>query len=760
MGRPFYLPDSREVRNVLTQLGSDYPGDSELVAMATTYLGAANVSNYYYITTGLISDQIGTDHPSIDIVFFQDSAPKYIYTEDIGDSYGLNEAYVYNDPYPDSPPYPERQPMTHAGFQWDTDNQEYRVSGYQTPWSNNWNTPAWWGTDTEGYFLAINTELYVDDQSTDNAIDYFLTKGGTDPETGEDLGSFVINFGCGVNTDRAPHQEPTAGNSSDYYHSGKVECHLEWTSPVDHQSYRINANKLASFQYYKQEYTLHEMGEALSNIVLDYTTSEQFFNKKQTEVEIPYIEAYRSLNGTFYVAGEGTGLPDHPFSDYTNYRSFNSFTLGDLIRYYAAEDPTFTENDVYTTLQMKFHNRDLGVDVTKEIDYSSLYDSGIDPRTDDGKGDGEGSSWNPLPGHESDGSDPRLNPDPVNEIPLSTPTLSPIGVFNRTFILKGSAVKALSNLLSSTDDGVFDAIMDGLTLFGANPMNALIDLRLYPFDVAALPTISYNEKSIILGRYDTHITGNLMTTNSTAVLDLGSIYIKEKYHNFLDYEPYTKINLYIPYIGSIELPPSIYMNRTVSVRIIVDFITGAATAVVYCNGIPMIYQNGVMGISIAMTGDNAAQYSNGIIGNIVGAIGSAAGAVVSGVTGNIPGAVQGTVNAVTSGFDAINSINDVKFQQAGSNSPLCNTITPQITYVSIARPQKILSDRDDELNYGFVNGFATAEIKRVGEIGPGIAYAKMTFLGMGTPGTEPIPTSQEVDMIKQALNNGFYNTVM
>ena len=50
MGRPFYLPDSREVRNVKTQLGNDYPGNDEIVQMATTLLGATNVSSYYYIT--------------------------------------------------------------------------------------------------------------------------------------------------------------------------------------------------------------------------------------------------------------------------------------------------------------------------------------------------------------------------------------------------------------------------------------------------------------------------------------------------------------------------------------------------------------------------------------------------------------------------------------------------------------------------------------------------------------------------------------
>lgn len=752
MGRPFYLPDSQEVRNVKTQLGHDYPGDETIVSMATNLLGAANVSNYYYITLGLESDQIGTNHPAIIIVFFYDSDTKYIYTDDIGFSYGLNAAIVYNEPYSGTPPFPVRQPMTSATFYWNSSTNAYAISGYQSPWAANWNTPFWSGANTEGYFLAINADLYVDDQTTDEAVDYFFNKDPDEP--------FQLDFGCGVNTNRALHQVPTAGDSSDFYHSGRVECHLEWTSPVDGHSYRINVNKLASFQYYKQEYTLHEMGDALSNIVLDYTTSEQFFNKNQTVEEEPYIEAYRSLNGTFYVASESTGLPDHPFSDYTNYRSFNTFSLGDLIRYYAAEDPTFTENDVYTVLQMKFSNEDLGIQVTKEVDFSSLYDSGVDPRTDDGKGDGEGSSWDPLPGTESNGSDPRLNPDPIREIKLNQPTLSPIGVFNRTFVMRGAAVKQLSNILCTTDDSEFEKILAGLKLFGANPMDALIDLRLYPFDVRALPTVTANQQDIILGRHNTEVEGYLMTTNSTAVLDLGSIYIKEKYHNFLDYEPYTKINLYIPYIGSIEILPSIYMNRTLSVRVIVDFITGAATAVVYCNGIPMVYQNGIMGISIAMTGNNAAEYANGILGNIVGAVGSAAGAIGKFATGNVIGGVKETVSAVSSGFDALNSINDVQFQQAGSNSPLCNTVTPQLCYITIARPQKIFSDRDEEMDYGFVNGFATSEIKRVGEIGPGIAYAKLSFLGAGTPGTEPIPTSQEVDIIKQTLNNGFYNTVL
>ena len=746
MGRPFYLPDSREVGSVLTTLGSDYPGNNAIVSAAITLLGPANSSDYYYITLGLDSGESGADHPMITIVFFQDSDTKYIYTNDLGQSFGLNGAYVYNEPMPEDPPYPTRQPMTSVSFIWNSNESTYMPSNYQSPWATNWNTPLWSGTNTEGYFLAINADMYVDDQTTDEAIDYFFNK---DPDS-----PFQLDFGCGVNTSRALHQEPGENDSSDYYHSGRVRCTLSWTSPVDDRSYQLDVNQLAAFLHYEQDYSLvsEEDDDA---IIVDYNTFERFFEKKSTESN-HFIEAYRSLEGPHYVAGRG-GQGYYPFSHYVNYRSFNTFTLGDLIRTYSG-DSTFTENDVYTVLTMTFYNVDLNTTVDKEVDYSSLYNSGIDPRVDDGKGDGEGSSWDPIPGYKDDSADPSLNPDPVKEMPLSNPTLSPIGMFNRTFVMRGAAVKQLSNYLSTTDDSTYEAIIQGLKLFGANPMNALIDLRLYPFDVKSLPSVSSTQQDIILGRENTQVEGYLMNTSSTVILDLGAIYIKEKHHSFLDYEPYTKINLYIPYIGTIEILPSVFMNRTLTVKVIVDFVTGAATAVVYCNGIPMIYQNGIIGISIAMTGDNAAEYANGIVGNIVGAVGSAAGAVANFATGNVMGGVKETVNAVSSGFDALNSVNDVQFQQAGSNSPLCNTMTPQQCYITVARPKKIFDDRDAELSYGFVNGFATSEIKTISTIGTGIVYAKLSSLGSNTSGTEPSPTPQEVDMIKQALNNGFFVT--
>jgi hypothetical protein len=52
---------------------------------------------------------------------------------------------------------------------------------------------------------------------------------------------------------------------------------------------------------------------------------------------------------------------------------------------------------------------------------------------------------------------------------------------------------------------------------------------------------------------------------NNCIIPLGSMFIRPRYNSFLDYEPYTTIRLYIPYIGTIELAPSIYMNKTVHV---------------------------------------------------------------------------------------------------------------------------------------------------------------------------------------------------
>ena len=83
---------------------------------------------------------------------------------------------------------------------------------------------------------------------------------------------------------------------------------------------------------------------------------------------------------------------------------------------------------------------------------------------------------------------------------------------------------------------------------------------------------------------------------------------------------------------------------------------------------------------------------------------------------------------------------------------------PQQCHILIARPQLIFDEGYEMGIYGTNIGYATAFTKTISQLTPGGIYYGILpeHIGIGTAYGEPTPTAKEIDMIKQALNNGFY----
>lgn len=312
---------------------------------------------------------------------------------------------------------------------------------------------------------------------------------------------------------------------------------------------------------------------------------------------------------------------------------------------------------------------------------------------DDIKDNTQQDTWND-PDDTGNGFNGIENTDPNNytdKIDLNKPTLSNVNVFNRSFAVNANTVKNLADFLWNADETKFQEIVKGLALMGENPMNGIIDLRLLPFNVA-LKNSATQAEPIVIGRTNTGVNGIKLTENVNSLIDLGECTFFTKFKNFLDYEPYTTAQLYIPYIGVVPVSTAEFMGHKISVKMIVDYTTGAGTAIVFKDDIPFIYRNGVVGISIPMTGNDSASYANIVIGNVVS---GAVGGVTSIANGNIGGMVSG-VEKLYSGFAT-----GTNYQEASASSPSVATWQPQKCYFIIERP--ILNVPD---NYGRTIGYA------------------------------------------------------
>lgn len=298
------------------------------------------------------------------------------------------------------------------------------------------------------------------------------------------------------------------------------------------------------------------------------------------------------------------------------------------------------------------------------------------------------TDWQDTPFNGISNTDPNNYTDKID---LNKPTLSNVNVFNRSFAVNANTVKNLADFLWNADETKFQEIVKGLALMGENPMNGIIDLRLFPFNVA-LKNSATEAEPIVIGRTNTGVNGIKLTEKVNSLIDLGECTFFTKFKNFLDYEPYTTAQLYIPYIGVVPVSTAEFMGHRISVKMIVDYTTGAGTAIVFKDDIPFIYRNGVVGISIPMTGNDSASYANTVISNVIS---GAVGGVTSIASGNIGGMVS-SVEKLYSGFAT-----GTNYQEASASSPSVATWQPQRCYFIIDSP--ILNAPD---NYGRTIGFA------------------------------------------------------
>lgn len=388
-----------------------------------------------------------------------------------------------------------------------------------------------------------------------------------------------------------------------------------------------------------------------------------------TDNAAPYAHALRMPLGAFETSSD---IPT-AWADLTDLRAITEITLQDLVDFANTITAGCTVQDVFTEIFCDFMDVNNTVLDTKSCDYSSLFgDEDVDING--------GTIHDPN-------DDPSI-PDSVytDHIDLTTPTLTGTGVFNRCYVLDANSVNDLCDFLYNASDSIFDEIIDGVLTRG-NPIESLIDLRLYPFDVRAF-TGAGTAESIKFGRTDTGVIGTKLPHNANAVISLGSAPVPRFYNSFLDYQMDCK--LYIPFCGVCDLPIDRVLNHNISIKLIVDYITGACTAVVFADRIPIIYQPGVIGVSIPMTATNSAEFGKTIVGNLV------TGAKAA-MTGNISQLAEAGSDIASSLWEGSH------IQSTGSSSPQTALFQPKNAYLlmSIVNPPGGVYDTTYDENIGY-----------------------------------------------------------
>lgn len=262
-----------------------------------------------------------------------------------------------------------------------------------------------------------------------------------------------------------------------------------------------------------------------------------------------------------------------------------------------------------------------------------------------------------------------------------------------------------------------------------NPMDGIITLH----KVFATPVDS-GTGTIVVGRLDSQVPS--ATVNQQYVeVSCGSVNCSEYFGTVFDYDPYTTVHLYLPFIGIVPLNVSEVMRSVITVTYGVDVFTGACLAMVEVNRdgntVNMYQYSGVASVEYPLTG----AVHSGLLSGLFG--------VASGIAGI---AMASTGVGIAAGATAIGAgvANMSKSQNAHASSFSGNSgaMGIKIPYLIIERPQVKTADTFPELD-----GYPTNYSVRLGDCSNHVVCKTVHVGGISA-------TKSELEQIESLLKSG------
>lgn len=268
------------------------------------------------------------------------------------------------------------------------------------------------------------------------------------------------------------------------------------------------------------------------------------------------------------------------------------------------------------------------------------------------------------------GGDPPVKPP---ENPVTPPPAPPSHAINSRFVtLYTPSLSQLNDLAAYLWSPAWS--IDGFKKIFANPMDCILGLMIFPALVA--PSGS---KEVNVGNLSTGVTMSYID-NQYVEVNCGSFEITEYYASYLDYDPYTKIEIYLPYIGTHRLSADDVMAKTIQLKYMIDLLSGACVAFLVVDGTTLYTFTGSCATPIPVSGNDWSNMVNGILS----VAGAAAAAVISG----------GTAATMAAGAAASTSLfvssHKEHIRHGGSVASAAGLMSIQTPYLIVTRPRQAL----------------------------------------------------------------------
>ena len=326
----------------------------------------------------------------------------------------------------------------------------------------------------------------------------------------------------------------------------------------------------------------------------------------------------------------------------------------------------------------------------------------------------------------------------TDKISLARPQIKSEGKFNTLYAMTDTEINSLSDELWSADENKLKQILDGLLLMGENPLNCIVSLQVFPFDITRQAGTT-TQGSITLGSTQMTTTGTKVK-NLNSVIDIGSVKLRRHFNNFFDYEPYSTAFIYVPYCGTIQLSLNDVIGKTVNVKLLIDYISGVCTAVVFSDGIPVIYKNGCISQQISITGTDTATMASNAISSSLGLLTNTTNLIAGGK--DVSSVINNSVNVLSSSFDY--SAKRTIYQTQGANTSQINMCEPQKAYIVLNLPKFDIADE-----YSAFHGFRCDFYDSVKNLNGYVETDRPNLSGFSA-------TEEEKQMLSEIMTGGFY----
>lgn len=252
--------------------------------------------------------------------------------------------------------------------------------------------------------------------------------------------------------------------------------------------------------------------------------------------------------------------------------------------------------------------------------------------------------------------------------------------FNSMYALTRDQV---NSLLSELNTSTF---IDNIQLLFETPVENLVSLRCYPFDANARQPASIGDSQIVVNVVTMQTKGKYLGNITQPMISLGSLTVPARFGNFLDYAPFTKVEMYLPYIGFVNLDTNEVMGKTLSIKYAVDYMTGMGTAFVTADGVMIYTGEGKVGVDVTLGGRNSAEIvKNNLMTGINTAGGIASTAAAIGTGGIAAGAMVGMKTLASTTASVIQG-NQGHVTKGSIGSSANGFYAPQNAYLIITRP--------------------------------------------------------------------------